>query len=65
MSKAPRRSSRTKKARNTSGPMSGSETSTPSALVADAGGSSEDSVVSLSLGKLLDVVGERVHLEMA
>ena len=62
MPKATRRSSRTKKARTTSGPMSGSETS---ALVAGAGGSSEDSVASLSLGELLDAVGERVCLEMA
>ena len=45
--------------------MSGSGTSTPSALVASAGGSSEDSVASLSLGELLDTVSERVHLEMA
>ena len=62
MPKAPQRSSRAKKARTTSGPMSGPGTS---ALVAGAGGSSEDSVASLSLGELLDAVGERVRLEVA
>ena len=62
MPKAPRRSSCAKKARTTSGPMSGPGTS---ALVAGAGGSSEDSVASLSLGELLDAVGEHVRLEVA
>ena len=67
ISKAPRRSSCAKKARTTLGHMSGSGTSRPSAMVAGAGGSSGVSVASLSLGELLDAVGERERerLEMA